>query len=130
MADSGSNKTTWIGPTRSGPALLFFVFALAIALLTPEMVAHGFAHYNYPPNAPGRALAAERMGSLLVYTIPQTSISVARFLAANLGAAAAAHLPLGEPFFLPVRLGILLWLGVFFLEPRLRDFVPLRRRNR
>jgi hypothetical protein len=35
-------------------------------------------------------------------------------------------LRVGDPFFLQVALGILVWLGLYLREERLRKLVPLR----
>jgi hypothetical protein len=62
----------------------------------------------------------------LLYAIPQTSVFGAILLTAYLGGATATHVRVGEPFFLPVIVGILVWLGLFLREGRLRALVPLR----
>jgi len=48
-------------------------------------------------------------------------------LTGYLGGATAAHLRIGEPFFFPVIFGMLVWLGLFLRDARLRALIPLRR---
>ena len=43
------------------------------------------------------------------------------------GGAAATHVRVGDPFIVPVLLGILAWLGLYLRDPRLRALLPLRR---
>ncbi len=61
-----------------------------------------------------------------LYLIPRTSIFGAILLTAYLGGATAAHVRIGDPFFIPVVVGALLWLGLYLREPRLRALVPIR----
>jgi len=44
-----------------------------------------------------------------------------------MGGAIATHVRLGEPVIAQVVLGILVWLGLFLREPRLRVLLPIRR---
>jgi len=41
--------------------------------------------------------------------------------------ATASHLRIAEPFYLPIVVGMLVWLGIFLREDWLRALVPLRR---
>lgn len=61
-----------------------------------------------------------------LYLIPRTSIFGAILLTAYLGGATAAHVRIGDPFFIPIVVGALLWLGLYLREPRLRALVPIR----
>jgi hypothetical protein len=56
-----------------------------------------------------------------------TAVLGAILLTGYLGGATATNLRIGEPFFIPVILGVLVWGGLFLCEPRLRALVPLRR---
>ncbi|MBX3288508.1 MAG: DoxX family protein [Acidobacteria bacterium] len=68
---------------------------------------------------------------LAIYLIPQTSVLGAILLTGYLGGAVATHFRVGSPLFthmlFPVYIGILVWLGLFLREPRLRSIVPFRR---
>jgi len=61
-----------------------------------------------------------------LYLIPRTAIFGAILLTAYLGVATAAHVRIGDPFFIPVVVGALLWLGLYLRDPRLRSLVPIR----
>jgi DoxX-like family len=62
--------------------------------------------------------------------IPRTSILGAILLTGYLGGAVAAHLRAGDPLFshvlFPTYLGVLLWLGLYLRDDRLRAPIPLR----
>jgi DoxX-like family len=62
----------------------------------------------------------------VVYAIPHTSVLGAILLTGYLGGATATHLRVGEPFYFPVLAGVLVWVGLFLREDRLRPLVPLR----
>jgi hypothetical protein len=49
-------------------------------------------------------------------------------LTGYLGGATATHVRLAEVFAGPVVMGILIWLGLYLREPRLRALVPWRAR--
>jgi hypothetical protein len=44
-----------------------------------------------------------------------------------LGGATATQLRVGDPFFAPAVLGVLVWGALFLRDPRLRALIPLRR---
>jgi hypothetical protein len=47
-------------------------------------------------------------------------------LTGYLGGATATHLRIGDPFFAPIVLGVLVWAGLFLRDARLRALLPLR----
>jgi len=66
----------------------------------------------------------------VLYVIPQTSILGAILLTGYLGGAVCIQLRVGNPLFsqtlFPVYFGVLVWLGLYLREPRLRSLVPFR----
>ena len=68
----------------------------------------------------------------ILYVIPSTSVLGAILLTGYLGGAVATHVRIGDPLFthvlFPVYLGVLLWLGLYLRDGRLRALVPLRSR--
>ena len=63
----------------------------------------------------------------MIYTIPQTSVLGAILLTGYLGGATATHVRVGQPFWFPIMMGVLVWAGLFLREERLRALIPLRR---
>ena len=61
----------------------------------------------------------------VVYAIPRTSILGAILLTGYLGGATATRVRVGQPFFFPIVLGVLIWAGLFLREERLRALIPL-----
>jgi hypothetical protein len=63
----------------------------------------------------------------VVYAIPITSVLGAILLTGYLGGATATHVRIGQPFWFPVIVGVLLWAALFLREERLRALIPLRK---
>ena len=72
------------------------------------------------------ALGITEVTCTLLYAIPQTSVLGAILLTGYLGGAIATHARIGESFFPPLILGILVWIGLYLRDPRLRALAPLR----
>lgn len=62
----------------------------------------------------------------VVYAIPPTSVLGAILLTGYLGGATATHVRVGQPFYFPIVIGVLVWAGLFLREERLRALIPLR----
>lgn len=66
---------------------------------------------------------------VLLYLIPQTAVLGAILLAGYLGGAIATHV-IGNDLggiVVPAALGVVVWLGLFLREPRLRALLPFRK---
>ena len=69
----------------------------------------------------------------ILYLIPVTAVLGAILLTGYLGGAVATHVRVGEelfPIFFASTFGVLLWLGLFLQDTRLRTLIPLRSNNR
>ncbi len=63
---------------------------------------------------------------VLLYVVPRTSVLGAPLLTAYLGGAVATHVRVGDVFVLPVLVGILVWVGLYLRDPRVRGLATLR----
>ena len=107
----------------------FFIWTSGINAMfvrSPEM-AEGFKTFGIPDDIVfGIGVAA--FVSATLYFIPRTSILGAILLTGYLGGAVMTHLRVHDPVvFAPIVVGILLWLGLWLQDERLRAMVPLRR---
>jgi DoxX-like family len=126
---SGSKKGVWVGRILSGLVVLFLIPDGIIKFIKPAPVVETSAHL-------GLALSlANTLGILLlictaIYIFPRTSVLGAILLTGYLGGAVATHLRVGDPLFshvlFPTYLGVLLWLGLYLRDERLRVLIPLR----
>ena len=120
-----SKTMLWAGRILSALPVLLFVFTGMFGLLNPAAAMQGSAHYGYPDGAMLRITVVE-IACAIVYAIPRTSILGAILMTGYLGGATATHVRVGEPFFLPVIVGIVVWAGLFCRDTRVRALLPLR----
>ncbi len=65
------------------------------------------------------------IGCVMIYLIPRTSVIGAILLTGYLGGAIATHVRVGDQFIAPLLAGILVWLGLWLRDPRLKALLPL-----
>lgn len=121
-----SPKLVWIGRVVSFLAVLPFVPSAAMKFMRTPQLVEGMAHLQLPESMI-LPLAILETACLLAYVLPQTAVLGAILLTGYLGGAIVTHLRIGEPVYTQVVLGILVWLGLFLRDPRLRELLPLRR---
>jgi hypothetical protein len=62
----------------------------------------------------------------VIFLMPQTAVLGAILLTGYLGGETATHVRIGDPFFAPIVLGVLVWGGLYLRDARLRALLPLR----
>jgi hypothetical protein len=122
-----SRKALWAGRIISALPVLMLVFSGVMKLLKPAPVVEEFGRLGYPEKL-SLVLGIIELGCTGIYLIPQTAVLGAILLTAYLGGATTTHVRIGDPFFFPIVLGILIWLGLYLREARLRSLVPLTKR--
>jgi DoxX-like family len=123
--ETASTKMLWAGRILSALPVMLMLFGGVFCLLKPAAIAPGFAHYGYPEGALLRISIVE-LACAILYAIPSTSVLGAILITGYLGGATATHVRVGEPFFIPIVLGVVVWAGLFLRDDRLRALVPLR----
>jgi hypothetical protein len=121
-----SKKMLWTGRSISALIVLFMLFGFVFGLTNAAVAQQGLAHMGYPQSA-GLIITILMLVSTTVYAIPGTSVLGAILLTGYLGGATATHVRIGEPFYFPVIVGVLVWVGLYLREDRLRALVPWRR---
>lgn len=126
MQNSNSKKILWAGRAVSGLAGLFMLFAGIVKLFpSPELI-QGFQQYGYPGSLVVTVGVIELVCTL-VYLLPPTRVLGAILLTGALGGATATNVRLEQAtWIMPVVLGILVWLGLFLRDERLRALLPTR----
>jgi hypothetical protein len=71
-------------------------------------------------------LAILELTVVIVYLIPQTAVLGAVLLTGYIGGALCTHWRVGDPFIVHIVLGLLMWLGLYLREPRLKPLLPIR----
>jgi hypothetical protein len=120
-----SKKARWAGWIISVLPVLMLLMSAAMKFSKPPPVVEGFAHLGYPERL-ALGLGILEVAVAVVYLIPQTAVLGAILVTGYLGGATATHVRVGDPFFMPIVLGVLAWLGLFLRDRRLRALIPLR----
>lgn len=115
----------WIGRIIS--VLVVFVFGMSAVMKLkggPEF-AKGMEHLGLPESMIF-PLAILEITCLVLYLIPWTAVLGAILLTGYLGGAICTHWRVGDPFVIPIVIGVLVWLGLYLREKRLWGLVPIR----
>lgn len=107
------------------PSLLLLFGAFMKITRNPEVV-KGWDHFGYAQSVSVPIGITEGLCTLL-YLIPQTRYLGGILLAAYLGGAVATHVRLGEPFHMPIIIGVVLWVGLWLRDTRVRALTPITR---
>lgn len=123
-----SKRAMWAGRAISILVSLLFLFSAAMKFVGGPQVAEGFTHLQLE-RVPRIPLGVLEASCLAVYLFPPTSVLGAILLTGYLGGAMLTHLRIGEPVYVHIVLGILVWLGLYLREERLRPLLPIRARS-
>ena len=130
-SDAAPARTTkrwhlWTGRVISAVPVLMMVFSASLKLThAPAFVVAWTDGLGFPESTLTGVGVLELL-CVLVYVVPRTSVLGAILVAAFLGGATTAHVRAGQPFILPVVLGIAAWAGLYLRDARLRTLLPLR----
>jgi hypothetical protein len=123
-----SKARLWAGRTISALVVLFLTFDGATKVMKVEAVLKASAELGVPESVvPGIGITL--LACTVVYVIPQTAVLGAILLTGYLGGATATHVRVGGPVFpivFAIGFGVLVWLGLFLRDDRLRALIPLR----
>ena len=124
-----SKTSLWAGRVFSGLVVLFMLFDSSIKLMKLAPAVEGTAKLGYPVSVV-LSIGIVLFVCTVLYAIPRTSILGAILLTGYLGGAVASNVRVENPLFgyvlFPVYVGVLLWLGLYLREERLRALIPLR----
>ena len=130
-SEFGSSKASkWMW--RAGWALTVLpaavlVMSSVMKLQQPPQVVETFVgKFGYPESAL-IAIGVVELLCAAVYLIPQTAVLGAVLLTGYLGGAVSTHVRADESFLAPLLVGMVVWLGLFLRDARLRELLPLRK---
>jgi hypothetical protein len=114
-----SKKLVWIGRVLTGLIVAFLLLDGAMKLVPIAPVIEACNRLGYPADI-ARHLGVLLVACTLLHVIPRTQVLGALLLTAYLGGATATHVRIGDPFWFPIVMGVILWAGLYLREPRLR----------
>ena len=124
MATSG--KIVWVARAISILVSLFFLLSAFLKFKDGPDVMKGIAHLGIPESMV-LPLAILELACVVVYLIPATSVLGAILLTGYIGGTICTTWRVGDPFVLNIVLGLLVWLGLYLRENRLKELIPLRK---
>jgi hypothetical protein len=125
QANSSSTKLLWVGRVVSALPALALIASGVGKLLKPEAVVTEFTRLGWP-DSPIAPVGIVEIACAILYAIPQTAVLGAILLTGYLGGAIATHVRIEEGFVSPLVMGVLIWLGVYLRDSRLRALIPFR----
>ena len=120
-----SGKMFWIGWVLSILPSPLFLFSAVMKFIKPPAVVEGMKHQGFSDHL-ALGLGIVELSCVLIYLIPRTSVLGAILLTGYIGGAMATHLRIGEPIFMHIVIGVVIWLGIYLRDARLRAILPLR----
>lgn len=124
MAASG--KIMWVGRVISWLSAAVFLLSAGMKFKGGPELSEGMAKLGLPESML-IPLAILELVCAVVYLVPATAVLGAILLTGFLGGAILTHWRVGDMVVIQVVLGLLVWLGVYLREDRLKALIPLRR---
>ena len=125
-----SKKALWAGHIISALPVLFLLLDSIGKFVRPAAVVEGTVKLGYSETVI-LPLGIVLLVCTALYAIPNTSVLGAILLTGYLGGAVATHVRVGDPLFshvlVPVYVSVLVWLGLYLRDARLRALVPFLR---
>lgn len=125
---SGSKGSLWTGRVLSGVVVLFMLFDSVTKILKTQQVIDATIRIGFPLSTIV-PIGIVLLVCTILYALPQTSVLGAILLTSHLGGAVSANVRAGSPVFnsaFAIVFGVLVWLGLYLREPRLRALLPVR----
>jgi len=122
---TGSKKLFWAGWVVTAIPLALLTMSSVMKLIKAEPVVEELGRLGYEATViPGIGIV--ELISVVLYAVPRTAMLGAILLTGYLGGAITSHVRVDDPFIGPAVFGVLVWLGLFLRDQRLRALIPLR----
>src|ERR1035441_8988837 len=122
-----SGVPLWSGRVLSSICVLSLIFDGVTKVIRESHVVQAMAQGGYSPDVTV-PLGITLLVCVALYAIPRTAILGAILITGWLGGAVDSMVRMnapGHPFLFPVAFGILVWLGLYLREEKLRKILPL-----
>jgi len=106
-------------------AVASLVMSGVTKVVSPDLFVVGFTRFGYDQSVV-LPLGVVQLVCTVLYLFPRTAVLGAVLLTGYMGGAIATHLRVGDPYFVQFGLGVLLWLGLYLRDRRIRALLPLR----
>src|SRR5437867_2933610 len=118
-----SGKVYWTGWVISILSILIFILSVIFKFIEGPETVKGFAHLGFPMKM-AIPIGILELSVVVIYLIPQTAVLGAILMTGYVGGTIITVWRVGDPFYLNIALGILIWLGIYLREDRLWPLIP------
>jgi hypothetical protein len=115
----------WVGRAISALPAALFLFSASLKITSSPMIVDPLGKAGFSPGLV-TAIGVLELACLAIYLVPPTAVLGALLLTGYLGGAVVTHLRVGQPFAMPVVIGVLVWAGLYLRDARVRAILPLR----
>lgn len=122
---TASRVMFWAGWVVTILPVLGLVMSAVMKFKLPKEAIEGFEKLGWRQDQ-ALGLGILELACTVIYVIPQTSVLGAILLTGYLGGAVATHVRIDDNYVAPIVMGVLVWLGLFLRDARLRALIPLR----
>jgi hypothetical protein len=121
-----SKPAFWTGWVISALLALLMIATGIMSIVNPAQMEEGMKKFGYPAQY-ARGIVITEVICALLYLFPRTAVLGAILLTGYLGGATATHVRVKDPLlFMPIVAGMLIWLGLFLRDRRVRALIPFR----
>ncbi len=113
----------WSGRILSALMVMALLMSASMKLTMAKVAVDGLKKHGYPESTLV-PIGITEVACVVVYVIPQTAVLGAILLTGYLGGATATHVIGGESVIAPVVIGMLVWLGLYLRDSRIRALIP------
>lgn len=115
----------WLSYVLSAAPVLMMLMSASFKFIKPAGFDEGMQHIGWSSDHVV-SLGIVEVLCVVLYLIPRTAVLGAILIAAYLGGATATHVRVGDPFYIPVLLGMAAWGGLYLRDARVRALIPFR----
>lgn len=125
-APTTSKAMLWTGRIVTALPVLMLTMSAVMKLTKAAPLVEGFKKFGYAESL-ALPIGIVEVICTVLYLIPQTAVLGAILLTGYLGGATATHVRVEDNFAGPIIAGVLVWLGLFLRDARIRALIPFRR---
>lgn len=127
MESAGTPKWMyWLGWIVTLLPVAGLLLSAGMKFAQPAEMPEQFSKLGWPMSL-AITLGVIELVCTILYLVPYTSVLGAILLTGYLGGAIATHVRIGDDFLPPIIIGVLMWLGLFLRDARIRDLIPYRK---
>lgn len=121
-----STGAIWGGWVISILPCLLMLMSASMKFIKPPGFDEGLAHLGWTAEKTAYIGVVE-IACVLIYLFPRTAGIGAILISGYMGGAIATHVRVGDPFWVPLLIGIAVWGGLWLRFPRVKQLIPITR---